>query len=89
MALMPCHVKIRPVKVYGHDPLLKVSTRRTVAYRAVCSCGARSPARARVSLVRGWLREHQRAGGVGITKSDAARHASPAATTPTSVSRSQ
>lgn len=47
MYLVTHAVKVTPVRIHERDALLMVDKVRGVAYRAVCPCGWRGPARAR------------------------------------------
>jgi hypothetical protein len=56
-------VKVTPIYVYSAERGGRLRTRRTVAYRAVCSCAWRSPARSTVAAVRELAADHRRGGG--------------------------
>jgi uncharacterized protein YcbK (DUF882 family) len=57
------NVKVWPVRIREVDDLLAVEKVRGVAYRAVCSCGWRSPSRAK----------HREARALGLAHSSAHR----------------
>jgi hypothetical protein len=54
------HVRVKPVRVYSYNAELDVQTRRTVGYRAHCSCGWRGQVRASVRVARVLGREHKK-----------------------------
>lgn len=56
-------VNVRPVYVYERAEGESLNTRRTVAYRAVCSCGWKSGSKPRHLDARQLGRLHRDAGG--------------------------
>lgn len=53
-----CHVKVLPVRLREHDPVIGCDRLRGIGYRAVCSCGERGPARETVRQAREWTAAH-------------------------------
>ena len=56
---MSHHLTIAPIRLRGFSPELRCETRRTVAYRAVCSCGWKSSGAGTVAVARLLGREHR------------------------------
>lgn len=52
---------VKPLNLRWHDTELATNVQRTVAYRAVCACGWRGPARDRHHEARADAREHNQA----------------------------
>jgi hypothetical protein len=61
---MAHRVKLVRARVKNHDADLGCDRVRGVGWRLVCSCGQRSPVRARIAELREWehVRHHQRIG---------------------------
>lgn len=57
-APMPCHVRVRPVRVHYWDSTLRVHAARVIGWRAVCSCEWRGPIRKTRDEARGDAHAH-------------------------------